>query len=119
MQWLEEAARGWNADPSPSSGPDTVIFRRHRAYLRRHPLGSLVLAAHVLSADVLSLSPTPDPLPSDHEFDMASGHGILPCSAAASTTAGRSALACHGDFFLVLVVVPEFGWEIVPVFVAL
>ena len=39
MDWLEETARGWNADPTPFIWAGRRHVRRQRAYLRRHPLG--------------------------------------------------------------------------------
>jgi len=39
MHWLEETARGWNADPTPFVWGGPRHARRERAYRRRHPLG--------------------------------------------------------------------------------
>ncbi len=39
MRWLEETARGWNADPTPFIWAGRRHLRRQRAYLRRHPQG--------------------------------------------------------------------------------
>jgi transposase len=39
MTWLEATARGWNADPTPFVWAGKRQQRRHRAYLRRHPVG--------------------------------------------------------------------------------
>jgi hypothetical protein len=39
MIWLEETARGWNADPTPFVWGGPRHARRERAYRRRHPLG--------------------------------------------------------------------------------
>src|SRR5712691_143154 len=39
MHWLEQTARGWNADPTPFEWGGRRHLRRQRAYLRRHPLG--------------------------------------------------------------------------------
>lgn len=39
MTWLEATARGWNADPTPFVWAGKRKQRRHRAYLRRHPVG--------------------------------------------------------------------------------
>lgn len=39
ITWLEATARGWNADPTPFVWAGKRQQRRHRAYLRRHPLG--------------------------------------------------------------------------------
>jgi transposase len=39
MTWLEETARGWNADPTPFVWGGPRHARRERAYRRRHPLG--------------------------------------------------------------------------------
>jgi len=39
MHWLEETARGWNADPTPFIWAGRRHLRRQRAYLRRHPQG--------------------------------------------------------------------------------
>src|SRR5712692_2587111 len=38
MDWLEDTARGWNADPTPFIWAGRRHVRRQRAYLRRHPL---------------------------------------------------------------------------------
>jgi hypothetical protein len=39
MRWVEETARGWNADPTPFIWAGRRHLRRQRAYLRRHALG--------------------------------------------------------------------------------
>ena len=39
IKWLEQTARGWNADPTPFIWAGGRHHRRQRAYLRRHPLG--------------------------------------------------------------------------------
>jgi hypothetical protein len=39
MHWLEQTARGWNADPTPFVWAGHRHARRQRAYLRRHPQG--------------------------------------------------------------------------------
>ena len=39
IDWLEQTARGWNADPTPFTWAGRRHLRRRRAYLRRHPLG--------------------------------------------------------------------------------
>ena len=39
MHWLEQTARGWNADPTPFVWGGPRHARRERAYRRRHPLG--------------------------------------------------------------------------------
>jgi transposase len=39
ITWLEATARGWNADPTPFVWAGKRQQRRHRAYLRRHPVG--------------------------------------------------------------------------------
>jgi transposase len=39
ITWLEETARGWNADPTPFVWGGPRHARRQRAYQRRHPLG--------------------------------------------------------------------------------
>ena len=39
MQWLEDTAGSWNADPTPFVWGGRRHARRQRAYLRRHPLG--------------------------------------------------------------------------------
>jgi len=39
MRYVEETARGWNADPTPFVWCGRRHLRRQRAYLRRHPLG--------------------------------------------------------------------------------
>ena len=39
MDWLAEAARGWNADPTPFEWGGKRAARRQRARARRHALG--------------------------------------------------------------------------------
>jgi hypothetical protein len=39
ITWLEATARGWNTDPTPFVWAGKRQQRRHRAYLRRHPVG--------------------------------------------------------------------------------
>ena len=39
ITWLEATARGWNANPTPCVWAGKRQQRRHRAYLRRHPVG--------------------------------------------------------------------------------
>jgi hypothetical protein len=39
MDWLAEAVRGWNADPTPFEWGGKRHARRQRAYRRLHPLG--------------------------------------------------------------------------------
>ena len=39
MDWLEQTARGWNAEPTPFVWAGRRHLRRQRAYMRRHPLG--------------------------------------------------------------------------------
>ena len=39
MTWLEQTARGWNADPTPFVWGGPRHARRERAYQRRHHLG--------------------------------------------------------------------------------
>ncbi len=38
IDWLEQTARGWNADPTPFTWGGRRHLRRQRAHLRRHPL---------------------------------------------------------------------------------
>jgi DDE superfamily endonuclease len=39
IDWLEQTARAWNADPTPFEWAGKRKARRDRAYRRRHPLG--------------------------------------------------------------------------------
>jgi hypothetical protein len=39
IDWLEQTARAWNADPTPFAWAGKRKARRDRAYRRRHPLG--------------------------------------------------------------------------------
>src|SRR5919109_4497112 len=39
IEWLEEAARGWNEDPTPFEWGGRRAARRERARRRRHALG--------------------------------------------------------------------------------
>jgi len=53
---LETTARAWNADPTPFEWGGKRQLRRHRAFLRRHPLGGSGAPANPSDADSSSWS---------------------------------------------------------------